>query len=99
MVCQNNHKATNIVVCDLVLSLALTKTNVVWKMEILGSIKTYDWGAVGNKSTVAQLALKNDDNFVKEFNESTPYAELWWEVTCFYKIYLFVFIHIQSKNK
>lgn len=46
-------------------------------MEILGSIKTYDWGAVGNKSIVARLALKNDEDFAKEFNESTPYAELW----------------------
>lgn len=53
------------------------KANAVLKMEILGSIKSYDWGAVGNKSLVAQLALKNDENFVKEFNESTPYAELW----------------------
>lgn len=46
-------------------------------MEILGNIKTYDWGAVGNKSIVAQLALKNDENFAKEFSETTPYAELW----------------------
>lgn len=47
-------------------------------MEILGSIKTYDWGTVGSKSKVAQFALKNDMHFATEFNESTPYAELWW---------------------
>lgn len=47
-------------------------------MEISGSIKTYDWGKVGSKSIVAQLALKNDETFGKEFNESTPYAELWY---------------------
>lgn len=47
------------------------------KMEILGNIKTYDWGTVGSRSKVAQLALKNDENFTKEFNETTPYAELW----------------------
>lgn len=49
-------------------------------MEILGSIKTYDWGTPGSKSIVAQLALKNDENFAKEFNESTPYAELWYSL-------------------
>lgn len=47
-------------------------------MEILGSIKTYDWGKVGSKSIVAQLALKNDESFAKDFNESTPYAEIWY---------------------
>lgn len=47
-------------------------------MEISGSIKTYDWGKVGSKSIVAQLALKNDETFAKDFNESTPYAELWY---------------------
>lgn len=47
-------------------------------MEISGSIKTYDWGKVGSKSVVAQLALKNDETFANDFNESTPYAELWY---------------------
>lgn len=47
-------------------------------MEILGSIKTYDWGKVGSNSIVAQLALKNDETFAKDLNESTPYAELWY---------------------
>lgn len=47
-------------------------------MEIVGSIKTYDWGTAGSQSKVAQLALKNDENFAKEFNETTPYAELWY---------------------
>lgn len=47
-------------------------------MEILGSIKSYDWGTTGKKSKVAQLALKHDQNFSKEFNEITPYAELWY---------------------
>lgn len=46
-------------------------------MEIAGSIKTYDWGTAGVKSKVSQLALKNDEHFTKEFNENTPYAELW----------------------
>lgn len=46
-------------------------------MEILGSIKSYDWGSTGNSSKVAQLALKHDEKFNQEFNESTPYAELW----------------------
>lgn len=46
-------------------------------MEISGAIKTYDWGKIGRKSKVAQLALKNDENFAKFFVESTPYAELW----------------------
>lgn len=53
-------------------------------MEILGSIKTYDWGSVGSQSKVAQLALKNDENFAKEFNESTPYAELWYVLICLF---------------
>lgn len=46
-------------------------------MEILGAIKTYDWGSVGNNSKVAQLALKVDEQFAKEFDANTPYAELW----------------------
>lgn len=46
-------------------------------MEILGAIKSYDWGSVGQSSKVAQLALQNDPNFSKDFNEKTPYAELW----------------------
>lgn len=46
-------------------------------MEILGAIKTYDWGSVGQNSKVAQLALKVDENFAKEFDANTPYAELW----------------------
>lgn len=62
-------------------------------MEILGSIKTYDWGTVGNQSKVAQLALKNDENFAKEFNETTPYAELW------YVLGLFVLNHVIRKKK
>lgn len=46
-------------------------------MEILGSIKSYEWGSTGKKSKVAQLALKHDENFSFIFNETTPYAELW----------------------
>lgn len=46
-------------------------------MEIVGSIKTYEWGSVGNKSKVAQLALKNDEKFANELSETTSYAELW----------------------
>lgn len=47
-------------------------------MELSGNIKTYEWGKVGSGSIVAQLALKNDEAFAKDFNESTPYAELWY---------------------
>ena len=46
-------------------------------MEICGAIKSYEWGAVGNNSKVAQLALNNDEKFRKEFGEQTPFAELW----------------------
>lgn len=46
-------------------------------MEIFGAIKTYDWGSVGQNSKVAQLALKVDETFAKEFDANTPYAELW----------------------
>lgn len=46
-------------------------------MELLGSIKSYDWGSVGSQSKVAQLALKVDENFAKNFSENEPYAELW----------------------
>lgn len=46
-------------------------------MELLGSIKSYEWGSVGSQSKVAQLALKTDENFTKEFDETKPYAELW----------------------
>lgn len=48
-------------------------------MEILGSIKTYEWGTAGSQSKVSQLALKNDEAFSKQFDENTPYAELWYE--------------------
>lgn len=44
-------------------------------MEIVGDIKTYDWGKLGNTSEVAKLAKLNCPNFV--INEDLPYAELW----------------------
>lgn len=46
-------------------------------MEILGAIKTYDWGSVGTSSKVAQLASKVDVKFANELDANTPYAELW----------------------
>lgn len=66
---------------DCVVKISATNRSVLnlllKKMEILGSIKTYDWGGVGNNSKVAQLALKVDERFAKEFDANTPYAELW----------------------
>jgi mannose-6-phosphate isomerase len=44
-------------------------------MEILGAIKTYDWGKLGSSSTVAELAHLNDPSFVPQ--EDVPYSELW----------------------
>lgn len=46
-------------------------------MEIFGAIKQYDWGSIGNHSKVAQLALKCDNQFVKDFDSNASYAELW----------------------
>lgn len=69
------------IICDLI---SVVSEQIFQKMEILGSIKTYEWGSVGNQSKVAQLALKHDENFVKEFNESTPYAELWYVFAIFF---------------
>lgn len=44
-------------------------------MEILGSIKNYDWGKLGSDSEVVKLAKLNDETFVVD--ESKPYSELW----------------------
>lgn len=44
-------------------------------MEILGNVKSYDWGKLGEQSFVAQLAKANSD--VLEIKSDAPYAELW----------------------
>ncbi|CAH1723410.1 unnamed protein product [Chironomus riparius] len=44
-------------------------------MEILGDIKNYDWGKLGESSEVVKLAKLNDSSFVVENNK--PYSELW----------------------
>uniref|UniRef100_A0A182MAC0 mannose-6-phosphate isomerase n=1 Tax=Anopheles culicifacies TaxID=139723 RepID=A0A182MAC0_9DIPT len=44
-------------------------------MEIVGSVKCYDWGKLGGQSFVAQLAQANDKQL--EVKVESPYAELW----------------------
>ena len=44
-------------------------------MEIVGNVKNYDWGKLGEQSEVAKLAAINDETF--HLNDSTPYSELW----------------------
>lgn len=44
-------------------------------MNIIGNIKTYQWGKLGSSSKVAQLAKLNSSAFNVDPNES--YAELW----------------------
>ena len=44
-------------------------------MEILGNVKTYEWGKQGVDSEVSKLASLNDKKFVLDENES--YSELW----------------------
>uniref|UniRef100_A0A182J8A6 mannose-6-phosphate isomerase n=1 Tax=Anopheles atroparvus TaxID=41427 RepID=A0A182J8A6_ANOAO len=44
-------------------------------MEIIGNVKSYDWGKLGERSFVAQLARANDDGL--EIKDDCPYAELW----------------------
>jgi len=44
-------------------------------MEIIGDIKTYDWGKLGSDSEVVKLARLNDESFVCD--GATPYSELW----------------------
>uniref|UniRef100_A0A182VVM2 mannose-6-phosphate isomerase n=1 Tax=Anopheles minimus TaxID=112268 RepID=A0A182VVM2_9DIPT len=44
-------------------------------MEIVGSVKSYDWGKLGGQSFVAQLAQANDEQL--ELKTESPYAELW----------------------
>lgn len=43
-------------------------------MELLGNVKNYEWGKVGSKSKVAQLAQLNSGFNV---DESKRYSELW----------------------
>ncbi|KAJ4495317.1 mannose-6-phosphate isomerase [Lentinula lateritia] len=45
--------------------------------KIVPTTQQYDWGKVGSKSIVAQLAASSDVNPDFAFNESKPYAELW----------------------
>lgn len=44
-------------------------------MDLQCAVMRYDWGQLGSRSLVAQLAVKNDPLF--EIEESCPYAE-WW---------------------
>lgn len=44
-------------------------------MNIIGNVKTYQWGKLGSASKVAQLAKLNSSEFNVNPNES--YAELW----------------------
>lgn len=49
-------------------------------MELLGSVKNYDWGKRGITSKVAQLAKVCDNNF--ELDETKTYSELWMGDHC-----------------
>lgn len=44
-------------------------------MELLASVKQYDWGKIGEDSKVAILAKGNNPDL--KIEENTPYAELW----------------------
>ncbi|XP_055376551.1 mannose-6-phosphate isomerase [Condylostylus longicornis] len=44
-------------------------------MELIGSVKTSEWGKIGNDSEVCRIAQLNYENF--QVNASTPYAEFW----------------------
>lgn len=44
-------------------------------MEIIGDIKNYDWGKLGESSEVVKLAQQHDTSFVVDHDK--PYAELW----------------------
>lgn len=44
-------------------------------MEIIGDIKTYEWGKLGSESEVVKLAQLNDETFMSD--NSKPYSELW----------------------
>lgn len=43
--------------------------------EIIGNVKTYDWGKLGLESEVAKLAVLGDTNFKP--SETETYSELW----------------------
>ncbi|XP_065371146.1 mannose-6-phosphate isomerase [Calliphora vicina] len=44
-------------------------------MELLGNIKNYEWGKLGDSSEVANLFKANKENF--DIINNIPYAELW----------------------
>uniref|UniRef100_A0A182PK16 mannose-6-phosphate isomerase n=4 Tax=sundaicus species complex TaxID=199889 RepID=A0A182PK16_9DIPT len=44
-------------------------------MELVGSVKNYEWGKLGGDSFVAKLAQANSDQL--EVRSDLPYAELW----------------------
>lgn len=46
--------------------------------KLICAVQTYDWGRLGNASTVACLRQSADKHFVPD--ESEPYAELWMGV-------------------
>ncbi|KAF9078462.1 mannos-6-phosphate isomerase [Rhodocollybia butyracea] len=45
--------------------------------KIIPTTQQYDWGKVGSKSVVAQLAASSQVNTEFTLDESKPYAELW----------------------
>ncbi|XP_075148439.1 mannose phosphate isomerase [Haematobia irritans] len=49
-------------------------------MELVGNIKNYEWGKLGQTSEVAKLAKANNGKF--SVNEEAPYAELWMGTHC-----------------
>uniref|UniRef100_A0A1I8PAB1 mannose-6-phosphate isomerase n=1 Tax=Stomoxys calcitrans TaxID=35570 RepID=A0A1I8PAB1_STOCA len=49
-------------------------------MELVGNIKNYEWGKLGQSSEVAKLAKANNGKF--SVNEEAPYAELWMGTHC-----------------
>lgn len=44
-------------------------------MEIIGNVKTFEWGKFGLNSKVGRFAKSNDEQFV--LNDRQTYAELW----------------------
>ncbi|XP_055524473.1 uncharacterized protein LOC129718085 [Wyeomyia smithii] len=51
-------------------------------MELIGHVKNYEWGKLGDESYVARIAAANqtDGTFVVDANK--PYAELWMGTHC-----------------
>lgn len=47
-------------------------------MELIGHVKNYDWGKLGEDSLVAQLMMANGS--LDKIEKDIPYAELWMGV-------------------